>query len=75
MTINTMKAPTPARVDALEMLSSAASVSTYPTFALASQEPTDMVGILAAVPTDGLDGVEAATVRALLAAWQIGCRS
>ena len=70
MTINTMKAPTPARVDALEMLSSAASVSTYPTFALASQEPTDMVGILAA-----RSGVAAATVRALLAAWQIGCRS
>ena len=39
----------------------------YPTFPILMQEPADLVGILAA-----RSGVAAATVRAQLAAWQIG---
>ena len=67
MTMKTMKAPTPARVDAIEMLSSADRSSIYPTFPILMQEPADLVGILAA-----RSGVAAATVRAQLAAWRIG---
>ena len=46
MTRRTIKAPTPARVDASELQSSPARSSAYPTFGLASQEVTIAVSRL-----------------------------
>ena len=68
MTMKTMKAPTPARVNASELLSSAASKSVYPTFALVSQEITIAVSRLSR-----RYGLPPSTALAVAEANQWGC--